>query len=207
MPSYPSPYILLRSGARFYYERQELNAGNIRLADIVSGLRQPRYTGQTEELYTIAQHAILVAEILESWGCDAYTAYMGLHHDDHEAVIGDLPSPMQWWLRGALQPYLKLEHEGFDLIAWAKNELDKQIMPAMGIAWPPQEGLWALVKEADYSAFLCESEQLFLEPPRWTNERRVRLVDKHISVMSPSEAVVAYLGKHHSVAQTCGIGL
>lgn len=207
MPSFPSPYIWMRSGARFYYDHPEHNVGQIHLSDIVAGLRQPRYTGQTEELYTIAQHAVVVAEILEGWGCDPYTVYMGLHHDDHEAMIGDLPSPVQWWLKAALQPYLREPCQGFDLIKWAKDKLDEQIMPAMRISWPPQEGLWALVKEADYSAFLCESEQLFLDPPQWTNERAVRLVDKTITVMSPSEAVVAYLGKHQSVGAACGVSL
>lgn len=202
MPSYPSPYIFLNSGKRFYYAHPEHNRSGfnaIDINDIAAGLRQPRYTGQTVELYTIAQHAVFVAEILESWNCDPYTVYMGLHHDDHEAFCGDFPTPLQDWLKDA--------HDGLDVLRWAKNELDKQIMPAVGIAWPPQEGLWQVVKEADYSAFLCEAKQLFREAPLFTAPFSGRMVDKSLTVMSSFKAVDLYLGTHARLATACGIKL
>ena len=195
-------YITLQSGQNFEYGKK---GQTLLLADIVAGLRQARYTGQTDQLYTIAQHGVFVSEILREWGCDAYTQYLGLHHDDHEALIGDFPTPFQWWLTDAIKPYLKDEHKGFDPLGWAKDRIDEQIMPQLGIVWPPQEGVWMLVKAADRSALICEAEQLFSFVPDWLGEFLVRRVDKVVDVVSSAAAAALFLDTHERLAHACGI--
>jgi len=197
-------HITLRSGRYYVYGD---NTQEIFFDDILAGIRQPRYTAQTRDLYSIAQHAVFVADILQEWGCDEYTQYLGLHHDDHEALIGDFPSPFQWWLREAIQPYLKDEFKGFDPLGWAKDKLDEHIMPKLGIRWPVNPGLWKLVKEADYSALICEASQLFDFEPDWLGNFKVRHVDKVITVVSASDAIGVFLERHKNLATACNINL
>lgn len=197
-------HITLRSGRDYIYGDK---TQNIAFDDILAGIRQPRYTAQTRDLYSIAQHAVFVSEILQDWGCDEYTQYLGLHHDDHEALIGDFPSPFQWWLREAIQPYIKDEFKGFDPLGWAKNKLDEHIMPQLGIRWPAHDGIWKLVKEADYAALICESRQLFDFEPNWLNDFNVRHVDKLVTVVPASDAVELFINRHNELTKACGINL
>lgn len=63
------------------------------LNDLQTGLRSKRCANRIN--WTIEQHSILVARIMEwmypeeEWG-----ALAGLFHDDHEAYISDIPSPI-----------------------------------------------------------------------------------------------------------------
>ncbi len=45
--------------------------------------------------YSVAQHAVLVAEVVRELGGSPLQQLAGLHHDDTEAVLGDLPSPVK----------------------------------------------------------------------------------------------------------------
>lgn len=58
----------------------------INVYDIACGLSKIcRFTGQLREFYSVAQHAIMVAELVEP---QLYHA--ALHHDDSEAYLNDL---------------------------------------------------------------------------------------------------------------------
>lgn len=193
MPSFPKPYIYTWTNGRFAYDdpTQKVN-----LADIAAGLRQPRYNGHTADLYSIAQHSVFVMEILKDWNCDILTQYYGLHHDDHEAFFGDMATPVQVWLKSL--------NNGLDLIKRAKAILDDVIMPQLGVPWPPQEGIWDVVKAADASAFVCEARQLFHGgEPDWLADyeraNNVLPVDFRIDVMHPTEAMELFVKTHLNV--------
>lgn len=72
--------------------------GTINFEDIVAGLSKlPRFVGQTDNVYTVAQHSVNVAksilsEIPESRGT-LKIALAGLLHDAAEAYLGDIPRP------------------------------------------------------------------------------------------------------------------
>lgn len=60
---------------------------DIDVADIACGLsRVCRYTGQLRDFYSVAQHAMMVAELV-----DEDLRLAALHHDDSEAYMNDLP--------------------------------------------------------------------------------------------------------------------
>lgn len=79
------------SGSRVDY----LKPKNINLADVALGLsRQPRYAGQTSRPYSVAQHCLFVAELVDP----RLKAY-ALIHDAQEAFLCDLPTPAKEALR------------------------------------------------------------------------------------------------------------
>jgi hypothetical protein len=78
------------SGRKINY----LKPGKIDLADVALGLSQmPRYAGQTNRPYSVAQHSLLVAQL-----CPEFTLY-SLLHDAQEAFLCDLPTPLKLALR------------------------------------------------------------------------------------------------------------
>lgn len=45
--------------------------------------------------YSVAEHSILVHDLLVAWGADPPLLVAGLLHDAHEAVYGDIPTPLK----------------------------------------------------------------------------------------------------------------
>jgi hypothetical protein len=53
-----------------------------------------RFAGNFESM-TVAQHALLVSKLIATMGGTVEQQMAGLHHDDCEAFIGDVPSPIK----------------------------------------------------------------------------------------------------------------
>lgn len=73
-------------------------AGPFVVDDIASGLSKTcRFGGQTKDdvFYSVAEHSVLVRDIVAAWTDDAALVWAALHHDDAEAYIGDIPKPMK----------------------------------------------------------------------------------------------------------------
>ncbi len=49
-------------------------------------------------LYSVAQHSVLVSRLIEFWGFSSQEQAAGLLHDVHEALMGDVPTPVKRWL-------------------------------------------------------------------------------------------------------------
>ncbi len=67
-----------------------------------------RYTGNIPEdstlmLYSVAQHSVLVSRIVEFWGFSKQEQASGLLHDVHEALMGDISTPVKRWLGESLR--------------------------------------------------------------------------------------------------------
>lgn len=200
-PTRLHPFIETWSGDRFYYGNPKTN---VNLNDIIAQLAHSnRFAGATVAPYPIAQHAVEVCQILQGWGCDALTQMYGLHHDDHEYVMGDPPTPYQIWMTEL--------NGGYDILGVAKAYLDNIIMPKLGLPWPAQTGIWDLVKQADSAAFVNEARQLFITPPDWIDEysgrKKVREVHRPISIMKPFDAAMSFLGEHERLRQILQEGL
>lgn len=68
---------------------------DIELADIARGLAQTcRFAGQTTRFYSVAEHAIYVADLVIEAG-HPELAFAALHHDSHEAYMTDWPTPLK----------------------------------------------------------------------------------------------------------------
>lgn len=64
---------------------------DVSVEDIFCGLSKIcRYNGQIASFYSVAQHACLVAELV-----DPHLAFPALNHDDSEAYVGDMSSKLK----------------------------------------------------------------------------------------------------------------
>lgn len=164
------------SGRLFYLDHED--TGGIDLHDICHALSNIcRFTGHTKRFYSVAEHSILVANILSKVTLDPDVILQGLMHDSTEAYLADVSSPF----KGALKGYKKIEKRTWKRIAKAF-----MINPKMD----------PMVKDADWIAVFAEA--LTLQPKakveNWTNFEMFRqqayaqLGEEGIPDMAPSEA-------------------
>ena len=129
----------------------------VSVLDIAHHLSQlNRYTGAAKRPYSVAEHSLLVCEILErergEWDPDVLMA--ALMHDAHEAYTADLSTPMKqvvgeaWRREEARAEHAVQERFGLvsvvsrrrDVLRWADlTALSTEraaLMPKAGPAWP-----------------------------------------------------------------------
>lgn len=149
----PQAYEIETAGGR-YVDFSNPDPATIALEDVVHGLaHECRYARQCRRFYSVAEHAVLVSrKLLEETG-DVRLALGGLHHDDPEAYLGDIPRPLKLAMRAA----------GPDPSVW--DELDGRfatvITQALGGVGVWDEYLAApMVKAADTWAMFVEASIL-----------------------------------------------
>lgn len=77
----------------------------VSLTDLATSLsRLPRFLGITKAgtPYSVAQHSLLVMQILEDQGQPSSLLRAALLHDAHEAFTGDIPTPVKKALGGPM---------------------------------------------------------------------------------------------------------
>lgn len=108
----PPEHMMTHSGID--YVSGVLRVREVRIADIAHALSLIcRFGGHSVEHYSVAQHSLLVARILESMGAPADAQLCGLMHDAHEAYVGDVPTPIKLMLGAA---WADLEHQAEDVV-------------------------------------------------------------------------------------------
>ncbi|MBD9395169.1 hypothetical protein [Acidovorax sp. ACV01] len=55
-----------------------------------------RFTGHATRPYSVAEHSLLVCDIMAARGLDHHAQRAGLMHDAHECLAGDISSPAKW---------------------------------------------------------------------------------------------------------------
>lgn len=66
-----------------------------------------RFTGHSSRPYSVAEHSLLVADIVRDAGHNCHAQRAALMHDAHEAFCGDVASPIKWSLG---TPWLSFEN-------------------------------------------------------------------------------------------------
>ena len=126
----------------------------IDLSDIAHALAHTcRYGGHCKRFYSVAEHAVLVSRRLEEQGASNRRLRAGLHHDDSEAYLGDIPRPMKPLLGKAYR----------DLT----DRMDEAIIGALRLGLGTGALHDPMVKEADNWALFLEAR--FLLPSRGVN--------------------------------------
>jgi len=88
------PWIHTWGGGRFYYLDPKVE--EVTIEDIAHALSlQCRFNGHTTEHYSVAEHSVLVADMVFSQTKDPKIALAGLLHDAAETYIGDVVSPLK----------------------------------------------------------------------------------------------------------------
>lgn len=132
-----------------------------------------RFTGHCREFYSVAQHAVVVSYLTPS-----EFAYEGLHHDDAEAFVGDMASPLKKMIPGykVIEQYIEAE------------VFRRMGMPAK---LPPQ------VKAADLVALRTEQRDLMhIDGGLWTSLEGVEPAEFLIKPLPPRLAREIYLERH-----------
>lgn len=115
-----------------------------------------RFGGHSRQFYSVAEHAVLCYVIAKRDRESTPTSRLAaLHHDDAEAYIGDVPSP--------LKPLL-----GED---WSRLEDRWNLACATAAGFPAEFLGCDVVKRADYDAVTLEGARLMGDGWGWSRER------------------------------------
>lgn len=94
VPGKVEPYIETFSGKKF--TPLDPKVDDICLQDIAHSLSQQcRFSGHTREFYSVAEHSVRVAWLLNEWKCSPEVQMWGLLHDASEAYLQDVASPLK----------------------------------------------------------------------------------------------------------------
>lgn len=181
-------YIQTYTGKAFWfpYPTQEM----LCLEDIAHSLSNLcRFAGHCKEFYSVAQHAVLVSYAVQTI-LSKQKAYVtplehlllqfeGLHHDDEEAYIIDLPAPIKGL--PILKQYKIL---GKRITTLLRNWLNL----------PKEESNY--VKEADLIILATEKRDLMFDNGlKW--QKLLTPLDIVIQALSPIDAKKLYLERHY----------
>jgi uncharacterized protein len=194
--NFTKPYIIdTASGERL--DLDNLLPENIQIEDIAGGLSKVcRFGAQAREYYSVAQHALLVRRLVVGAGYPQL-ALAALHHDSHEAYLGDIPTPLKWKIRKATTVYVD-----------ACKRFDRVIAEAFGFELP-EEGTpeQKVIKRADEQALLSEAARLLLDGgkalrrAKRLGEEQYRDLAALEEPLPPGEAEARFLETHKELAQ------
>ena len=140
--------------------------------------RSSRVNGDAGGCVSVAQHSVLVAAIVvASRPVDASVARLALYHDAHEAIVGDVSTPVK---RAVGAPWFDFEHR----IEGALRRV---------LRLPDDEHAVATVKLADRTAYQWEHVRWRLG---WSVERMTAGVGNDTDAVSPFDAVIRDLLEH-----------
>lgn len=177
-----------------WFDFNEPRAEDVRLHDIAKALSLIcRFGGQIPWHWSVAQHALLVRDILAVEGRCVELQIAGLHHDDHEAYVGDVPTP----LKNALGDVYR------DFVA----PIDAAVAQAMGI--DPELFHHEAVVAADEMALRIEAYDLkishgvegawrFREPP--PDELVAQVLGPGKQIPDAEGAERSFLWQHQALA-------
>lgn len=165
-------YICTYLGNRVYPLEGRID--NVHMEDIAHGLAyQCRFNGQTSAFYSVAQHSIMVADVVSKTHPELRLA--ALLHDASEAYLGDVVKP----LKALLPNYKAIERRIEEIIA------EKFGVP---------EIFSPLIKKADMVALATEKRDLMPHSAEdWSYLEGFEPLEDPIHAMSPEEAKRVFL--------------
>jgi 5'-deoxynucleotidase YfbR-like HD superfamily hydrolase len=162
-------YVSTYTGRQFYPLAP--TADQIDIEDIAHGLAyQCRFNGQTRYFYSVAQHSLIVADLVPQ-----RLRLAALLHDAAEAYMGDMVKPLK-----QLFPMF--------------SAIEAEVMAAIGLRYGIANFDDQAIKRADLVALAMEKRDLMpnsSEP--WESLRGVAASPQPISPMSPAEAKARFL--------------
>ncbi len=157
-------YMLTASGGHFHFRREP----TVRIDDIARHLAKScRFLGATSAFYSIAQHAVLVSDIVATSKRDDNTPETRLYallDSAHKAFMGEM-SPLA---RQAMVDYC---HDYFDTSAMCnpydavRKQVQAIVLPRLGFKWPPTDAQARVVWAASRVALATEVRDLMPDDP------------------------------------------
>ena len=162
-------YVSTFSGNRFYPLEPRID--RVAIEDIAHGLAyQCRFNGQTREFYSVAQHSLIVAQLVPP-----PLRMAALLHDAAEAYLGDMVKPLK-----VLMPAFALLEERVGAIIAATFDIDFSD--------------YAPIKRADLIALATEKRDLMPHSvERWAYLDQIAPLPDPIVAMDPGLAKHSFL--------------
>jgi 5'-deoxynucleotidase YfbR-like HD superfamily hydrolase len=182
------------SGRGFY--PLEPDAKDVELVDVAHGLAMTcRYGGQCRMFYSVAEHCVLVSEIVEMHARNAgksehevrRLAQLALMHDSAEAYIGDMIRPLKH------QPEMSE-------FRCAEARIEAEIADAFCLHWTPDAH--DIVKRIDDRILVDEVTYLMARPEMYLTTPLLRDLSPlgvHFRCMPPAEAEGAFLARYREL--------
>lgn len=175
-----------------YLDMEKPSSEAIELEDIAHSLGNIcRYNGHCLNYYSVAEHAVFVSKRLERKGFSRLIQLAGLHHDDAEAFLGDIPRP--------LKPLLGIKYTELT------DAVDAVICEGLQLPFGPEAFHWDDVKDADDWSLFVEARHLLPSQGRgWLlqpKESRVIIPDYYLNGVDPKTASKLYLSRHRELTQ------
>lgn len=138
-----------------------------------------RYGGHTTSFYSVAQHCVLVSEIVSP-----ELALCGLLHDASEAYLIDVPRPIK-------------HSVGMEAYRKAEQRLEEMIAQVFRVPYPfPPE-----IKTADNQLLRTEQRDLMAQPPAPWTDYGVNPCEFTIEPWLPKHAANNFLVRYMELAQ------
>jgi hypothetical protein len=134
---------------------------DFRREDIVIGLSNVcRFAGQCRRYYSVAEHSVLVADLMRYRDADSYEAFAGLLHDAAEAYIGDMTAPLKAVMRPMIASLPDLARPGTSPYDRLGDLIDSCVEERFMAGWEPNAEIRYQIKVADLWAFRIEAGAL-----------------------------------------------
>lgn len=175
-----------------YLDMENPTTDAIELEDIAHALGNIcRYNGHCSEYYSVAEHAVFVSRRLQRKGYSLAIQLAGLHHDDTEAFLGDIPRPLKPLLG---QKYIDLT-----------DAIDEVVCEGLELPFDAEAFHWPEVKAADDWSLFVEARHLLKSQGRgWAlqpTESRVVVPDYWLGGITPRAATELYLKRHRELTR------
>jgi 5'-deoxynucleotidase YfbR-like HD superfamily hydrolase len=171
------------TGRQFFPLQPRVNDIDIRdIAHALSNLC--RYGGHSECFYSVAQHSLLVSQVLQPYGL----AFYGLLHDASEAYLIDVPRPIKHSI-------------GMEAYRSAERRLQSMIYERFGLLSDEPE----MVKTADNQLLRTEQRDLMKPAPAAWQDVRVGALDFTIEPLLPRVAEKAFLSRFYELTTVGGL--
>lgn len=178
-----SLFIETASGRNFHFDKPEFH-----IEDIAHAIgMQCRYTGHCNRFYSVAEHSLLVSNIMEYR--KAGDPFEGLMHDATEGYLSDIAAP---W-KAMLPDYKIMEHT-----------LERKLRAHFGLSLEITDEC----KRADWLALFVETASLipsggkdWIAPPGIKEEAAllIGLCGLEIKSLTPVSATAFFLQKFHTL--------
>jgi uncharacterized protein len=177
-PPAPGPYLQTVSGRfvnPFDPDPSALDAGDI--ARALANLC--RFGGHCRVFYSVAQHSVIVSELVEQRGGDTEDVFAALMHDAGEAYLGDMPHPLKH--RSSLGAAFKA----------AEEHLEQALRERFRIKPDVPE-----IKRADRALLATERRAFSAESWHWPELDGVEPLDLELEAWSPDDAERAFARRY-----------
>ena len=177
-PPAPGPYLQTVSGR--WVNPFDPDPSQLDAADIGPALaNQCRFGGHSRVFYSVAQHSVIVSQLVEQRGGDTEDVFAALMHDATEAYLGDMPHPLKH--RSTLGASFRS----------AEDHLEQVIRDRFRIKAHVPE-----IKLVDRALLATERRAFSAENWHWPELEGVEPLDLELTAWSPDEAAQAFAQRY-----------